>query len=492
MAWFPGPAVRSGRASAVKDTNVRYATENQSGPLSTVLLGAGALAVGVGVPLYVSEFGESTAAMFALPMLLLLAALFVVNRTWLLLLILVTRAAADVVLESTRSSGIGAGALINAAVIMLTMTLVFEKPKAAPGKMLAAWAAFFLTSLYGIALAPEKGEAVRLCLTWLSNLAVFVAAFHVVRSAEDFRFFIRLILWSSALPALYALYDIAANAPAAGMEFRLQSTFTHANILAFYLMLVIALGFYMVRSRPQGQPVRYTLLSFYLLFLTGLLILTQTRSAWFACFGMLLAYGLLFERRYLLYLVLLFGVAMLIPVVRERIVDLGSGNEVVHQAKLNSFAWRVALWESGLAWMEPLRYIFGYGIGSFREYAPVFFPLGDGIRWDAHNVYVQWFFDVGAIGLAAYLWIHARLLYLLRPLFTFDRLLGFIIFALVASYLFVSFSDNMMFYLAFNWYFWFTVGAACALVHAYRLSESPEHERRRGMPQRPQPRRARA
>ena len=38
--------------------------------------------------------------------------------------------------------------------------------------------------------------------------------------------------------------------------------------------------------------------------------------------------------------------------------------------------------------------------------------------------------------------------------------------AVVVQYLVVSFSDNMIRYLVFNWYFWFTVGGACALATA--------------------------
>lgn len=467
---------------------MRYATENPVGILPGLLLGACALGAGIGIPIYVGEFGESTAAMFALPLLLLLSALFVINRTWLLLLILMTRAAADIVLESTRTSGIGAGALINACVIMLTLTLVFEKPRAVPPKMLGAWLAFFLTALYGVALSPDPGDAVRFCLTWLSNFAVFVAAFHVVRSADDFRFVVRLILWSSVLPCLYALYEIATGFSGSG-EFRLQGTFTHANIFAFYLMLVVSLGFYMVKSRPPGLAVRHALLSAYLFFLLGLLILTQTRSAWIACVAVFFFYGLMFQRRYLLYLMLALGLGLLLPAVQERLVDLASAEVMAHQAKMNSFAWRLSLWESALLWMEPLRYPFGYGIGAFRENAPVFFAQGDGIRWDAHNVYVQWFFDVGLIGLAAYLWIHGRLLSQLVPLFGIDRLLGFIIVALIASYLFVSLSDNMMFYLAFNWYFWFAVGAACAVAHVHA---SPPAEETRTRPRRIRNRRSEA
>jgi hypothetical protein len=32
------------------------------------------------------------------------------------------------------------------------------------------------------------------------------------------------------------------------------------------------------------------------------------------------------------------------------------------------------------------------------------------------------------------------------------------------AYLLVCYSDNMLDYLAFNWYFWFLLGTACACI----------------------------
>jgi len=346
--------------------------------------------------------------------------------------------------------------------------------------MMTLWLGFFLTGLCGIALSPVKGDAFRLYLTWLSNFSIFISAFYVVRSVKDFQFCARLILWSSILPAIYALYDIAANFGAAGEAFRLRSTFMHPNIFAFYLMLVVFLGFYLIKAtQAESSVTRNVGRSLYLLFLLALLVLTQTRSAWLACAAVFVAYGMLFERRYLFYITTVSLLSLLVPAIHDRLIDLASGNEIVHQAKLNSFAWRLALWQSALEWMTPGRYLLGYGIGSFRENAPTFFAYSAGIKWDAHNVYVQWFFDVGVLGLATYLWIHGRLIYMLRPLFAIDRLAAFITFSIIISYLLVSFSDNMMFYLSFNWYFWFAVGAACALVCASPgPSAEPVPERR--------------
>lgn len=47
---------------------------------------------------------------------------------------------------------------------------------------------------------------------------------------------------------------------------------------------------------------------------------------------------------------------------------------------------------------------------------------------------------------------------------------------MLLEYLVVSYSDNMLDYLAFNWYFWFVMGTACAVAVAGK-AESPERVR---------------
>jgi O-antigen ligase len=237
--------------------------------------------------------------------------------------------------------------------------------------------------------------------------------------------------------------------------------------------LVISLGLYVLKSDATTLSTQNRLiLTGYTFFMLALLMLTQTRSAWIACFSLFAVYGLIFERRYLLYLILIPLLALLIPSVRDRVLDLGAGNEVVQYAKLNSFAWRVYIWESGLKWMRPEHYLLGYGIDSFQHYSPTFFPLAGKTNFGAHNLYVQWIFELGALGLLAYLWLFGRLLWLLRKMLPIDKLGGFILISLVIQYLMVSFSDNMAAYLVFNWYFWFVAGSACAVVAADSRSKT--------------------
>lgn len=429
-----------------------------------------ALLAGIVVPFYADAMDYRFARLLALPAFLVFGFLLLFNRLFLLALIIVFRSAGDIVLDTTRFSlggyETGVGGVINLCVILLACMLVIEKPARLPKKMVMAWLPFLVIVAFGIAIAPVKGDAIRTYLTLMSYFAMFVAAFYFVQTPADFRKCVKLVLWSSAIPALYAPVDVLFNAGAGGPEgFRLQSTFTHPNIMAFYLTLIISLTLFVLKDRASKASTAGRFgLTLYMVYLFGLLVLTQTRSAWIACLVMFVAYALLFERRYLIYLLALPVIALMVPEIRDRLVDLGSGNEAVGYAKLNSFAWRLRIWESGLQWMEPLRYVYGYGVDGFRNYSTTFFEAANKIQWGAHNVYVQWFFDTGALGLLAYLWLYGRTAFFIRQLARRDRLAAFIAIAIVIVYLVVSSSDNMFGYLVFNWYFWFIVGAACALA----------------------------
>ncbi len=426
--------------------------------------------MGVVVPIYAGIMGDSLARLAALPALVTLGILLVFSRKLLFLVILLFRASGDIFFESTRFSlagyPIGVGGLINAFVILIALLLVVEQPGILSKKVFTIWGLFLLTALCGAVVAPVKTDALRLYLQLFSYFAVFVSALYVVRSAHDFKFCVRIVLWSSVLPAIYALVDTGLNAGASGIaEFRVQSTFSHPNIFAFYLTLVIPLALYMLKSSSVTLSTgKRLVLTAYMIFLLALLLLTQARSAWVACFAMFAVYGLIFERRYLVYVVVAPLLALVIPSVHDRLLDLAVGNEYVLYAKLNSFAWRQLIWKSALQWMEPAHYFLGYGLDSFKYYAPTFFPLAGGVNWGAHSVYVQLLFEVGAAGLLAFMWLFGRLLWLLRLMVRVDKLGAFISIALIVQYLIISLSDNMLAYLSFNWYLFFMLGAACAAV----------------------------
>jgi putative inorganic carbon (HCO3(-)) transporter len=157
---------------------------------------------------------------------------------------------------------------------------------------------------------------------------------------------------------------------------------------------------------------------------------------------------------------------------------------VVQHAGLNSFAWRKLLWTEALNWMGVRQYMFGAGGGSFMFNSAHFFSLSGGRHVGAHSVIVQLLFEYGVLGIAAYLlmfWRSAK--EALKVRFA-DRTLAVIALALIVSYLLISSSDNMLDYLLFNWYFWFTIGAICSVavkLPATAVPEmSPRYAARRG------------
>ncbi|MBW9332509.1 O-antigen ligase family protein [Herbaspirillum sp. RU 5E] len=445
-----------------------------------VLLGAAsfvAVLAGLALPVLADLLSDSYMRLAAIPVLLLLGGLFVFNRRLLLLAVLLLRASGDIVLESTRvgaagGASAGLGGAINALIILIALLFFIEKPKLLPRKAAMAWLVFLAIELVSAFVSPATVPAFKSLLSMVSYFSVFVCAFYIVRTPEDFRFIIRLFMASSVIPVIYGLISTAMHASGGLTGFRLQSTFGHANIFAFYLTLVISLSLYMVKSPTfQLSQLKKGLLIGYTGLLFVMLLFTQTRSAWLSCLVLFVLYGLIFERRYLIYIVVLGVLALMVPSVQDRLADLHNGNTVTTYARLNSFAWRVYLWESALSWISPSRYLTGYGIESFGHYASVFFPLAGDVQWGAHNVFVQLFFDSGLIGVLAYLAIFYQSLRVLLRLYAYDRLAAGIMICALVEYLVVCVSDNMLGYLAFNWYFWLFIGMGWALYY-FNLSET--------------------
>lgn len=425
------------------------------------------LFTGMVIPIYAGVMGGQASRLAVLPALLLLLLLLIYDYRKLVLLIILLRSVGDKVLEGS-GFGIGGiqmgiGGLINLAVIMIAAMLVLERPQHYSWKLTRIWLPLLAMLGISVVMSYEKGVAIKLFLGMLSSFAMFIIATYMVRSMDDFNRTVRLVVWSSLIPSLYAIVEIALYMRDG--SFRLQSTFSHANVLGFYLTLIMTLCLYLLKSaRVQLSPTARVILSGYMALLLLQLLLTQARSAWMASFFIFLSYALLFERKYLLYLLLLPLVAVLIPSVGDRLADLTQGNDAGRYARLNSFAWRLSLWQAAIEWMEPVRMIYGYGLDGFGHFSQTFFARAGERKWDAHSVYVQFLFDMGVLGVGAFLWLYGRALVLLRPLFRIERLTGFLMMAIVVQYVIVAFSDNLFGYLVFNWYFWFTIGGACSVA----------------------------
>jgi putative inorganic carbon (HCO3(-)) transporter len=400
-------------------------------------------------------------------------------------LVILTRSICDplfvMIGTDLNGSSITFGAVINALVIALVALFVIEGNSAPPIAVFAIWLPYLLVAFLATLYAPNFTSAARIFLVILSYWSMFALPFFMLRTRAQLPRFLLLVLASSIVPSLYALWDIW-HGLANWHDFRLQSTFPHPNIFAFYLVLMLGLALYVRTSTaarwPPGVRAAMTL---YIPLLLLFLALTKTRGAWMACAIMFLVYALWFDRRLLVATVVLPILLSTDSIVGDRLSDLSRGGEIESFSELNannqwnSLAWREALWRSALEAVAQ-RPILGHGLESFRPSALDFFPLTGPEGVDAHNLYLQILFEMGAMGLIAYLWLMGSLLWWIKKGAAEDPKGMVIVFTIIAAYLLESYADNMLYYLSFNWYFMFTMGAICAWISSEQDSASEQKD----------------
>ena len=386
--------------------------------------------------------------------------------------IVLTRASCDTVfnLFGGDPGSMGFGAILNALAISIAFVLLARWPLTAPFTVVGIWGPFLLIAFASTLYAPDFFAAMRLALVLLSYWSFFIIPFFIWRSSDDVSRFVMLVIGSSVIPSLYALLDIARGLSDL-TEFRLQSTFSHANIYAFYLVLLLGLALYVRSSRIiRVTPQVRTLVTLYIPLLLLLLMLTKTRSAWATCGLIFFVYAFWVDRKFL-------AVLLLIPVlvagnrgVIDRLIDvtkpaeIDSFTQLDESTRLNSYEWREALWESAIPQIveKPL---LGHGLESFKPSTPSFFPLIGPEGTDGHNFYLQIGFEMGLLGVLAWVWLLGAVWHQVSKGRRRDPPGILIILCILMGYVLECYSDNMHFYLSFNWYFWFVIGTICAWVH---------------------------
>src|SRR5262249_7826206 len=151
-------------------------------------------------------------------------------------------------------------------------------------------------------------KALRVFLVLASYAAAFALPFSLVRSKEKALQCLLIVMCSSVIPVTYAFMELATGgATQSGIRlFFLKSTFTHPNIFAFYLVSLLALTMFMLRSNLVSLSPRVrSWFGLYLPVIIILIALTGTRSAWVGATILIVIYASIADRRYLLCLLLI-------------------------------------------------------------------------------------------------------------------------------------------------------------------------------------------
>jgi O-antigen ligase len=418
--------------------------------------------------------------LLALPLACLLCVGVVLQPAIVVTLLLFSRALLDPLLNTTRgwgSGSIGFGAVLNLCVILMTFGLALKNPVPMfKSPFSKCWAFFLLICFAAVVYSPFQRVGMKLFFNLLSYFCMALLPCLVHPERNDKKKWIKILLLSSILPVLAANIDMLKGG-SFSMDLvtgnRLLGSFTHPNILAFYLVWVMALVLYVWKSGLfHPTKLQNRLLEIYLINLFVLLIETKTRNAWIGAWLLFFIYGILKEKKYVLYCVVLAIAGLFLTQVTSRLSDLFTN---AGPQGLNSLAWRMNVLKS--SWTVTLdRWLLGHGLATFRELSGSF-VLTERRGVDAHNVYLQLMFEAGIVGLAAYLSIYWQLMraFYQRIKYAAGHLSNehAVVLAYTLVYLINGMGDNLLYYLTLNWYCWFFWGVLLKAMQYQRVIIRP-------------------
>jgi putative inorganic carbon (HCO3(-)) transporter len=211
------------------------------------------------------------------------------------------------------------------------------------------------------------------------------------------------------------------GAPEAGV-----STNQLGGTVVFYLLLTLSLLFGVCLGRRKarrgrgdelGRWVQMIGFSIGVLIFGGVLVLTQSRSAWIGCVGgfvvLLALWGWTLPRslarlwvRLALFIALCTIIGALLWIGPERLQRFWNDpGGMTALGALDTWGFRGEVWRWALVGVQDFPFT-GCGLGAFRQVVQILYPIDVPPGYDiahAHNMFLQVALDVGIPGLIAYL-----------------------------------------------------------------------------------------
>lgn len=353
---------------------------------------------------------------------------------------------------------------------------VFTTPAIFPILILSAvW-------ILSIGVAIDASTSISELLRLTSFPLLFVLGYHLTQKNSHYiTSVIHAVALSAIVPITVAMYQLlfAGGLSVDNFTNRVFGTFTHPNVLGFYMVIVLSVvGMRHFATKAKYQSVLYPwILSGALLSL----LFTYTRGAWLGLVivafiaGILRYYKPLGITLLVVSLVFVFGQSIRAVTISAFNYDLAQVPLISRATGQNdesdSINWRLGVLED----MLPLaleRPVLGYGIGNFPILRKQTID-DDQTAVEAHNDYLRIFVESGILGLLAYLGLLATLLYragfqyAVYPADSWQRQYALTALALIAAFMLMSVSDNLLQATAVVWTLLVVLGSLLGVKHPH-------------------------
>lgn len=317
---------------------------------------------------------------------------------------------------------------------------------------------FLLGAISSLFFHPFSLASLGILKSWF----LFPAAFFLagLRFSPPREFLLRAWFFGTSLIALSAAWGWAQGI--ATFDHRLAFPYDSPNFLAELLfpgMLLAGLLLF----REQSSRKKQGLFFFALLFFSALLLLTRSYNAWLAgsvAVGVFLISVL--SKAGLKKLLPFIGLALLLPVGIVLFSESGSEKwgALSQGSERSSLASRIMIWQAAeeMILENPL---FPVSLGGFQEeYLAHQYLFPPYLEWavpQPHNLILAFWLQIGFLGLAGFLLIFGRLMWLLwrlRPANRDERILRGFFLALWSFFILFGFFDTPYFRNDLSFLFW--------------------------------------
>mgnify|MGYP001618976701 CR=1 FL=1 len=319
-------------------------------------------------------------------------------------------------------------------------------------------------------------------LKLIEYILIFIIVADTVNTKKRFNLVIGVLLVSLLFIGLDGFFQVIAKHDLFRhrklFQSRVTASFINPNDLGSYLITLAPLVLSMIFVN-FNKKLKALLLIFAMIVLS-VLMLTNSKGAWFAFLGALLFLSFYIKKRYVLYILLvLFIIGLILPAV----FNFSSINLV---KRMVSFSGDAGAIDRKFLWLAALRMfyakpLFGVGLGTFMENYQRFWIRPTTEIAYAHNCYLQTLAETGIIGLLAFMlflcvWFAKTIQILSRPYKSEDAFVYFSFLGLTVgllAYLLNSFVDTNLYSLTIAVLFWFILGLQQAGTRL--ISDEREH-----------------